>query len=181
MQLQWFRPAQRCAAVRSGAVAVATKPGATVTLATAGGSAAAVVPSRAAVRSGAAAVATKPGATVTLAAAGGSAEVVVPSRAAVRSGAAVSKVGPGAHIRGGHRAQTKVEGQSKDAPRGDWGSHQRKALTGSHRLTRNEIRRSQRNMPRTRNLKRHSAVVSHHILDAIRNSVRSAMFYRGSS
>ena len=136
------------AAVRSGAVAVATKPGATVTLATAGGSAAAVVPSRAAVRSGAAAVATKPGATVTLAAAGGSAEVVVPSRAAVRSGAAVSKVGPGAHIRGGHRAQTKVEGQSKDAPRGDWGSHQRKALTGSHRLTRNEIRRSQRNMPR---------------------------------
>ena len=41
-----------------------------------------------------------------------------------------------------------VEGQSKDAPRGDWGSQHRKALTGSHRLTRNEIRRSQRNMPR---------------------------------
>ena len=76
---------------------VATKPGAAVTFATAGGSVEAVVPSRAAVAvgSGAAAMTTKPGA-------------VVPSRAAVRSGAAVSRVGPGAQIRGGSRAQTKA-------------------------------------------------------------------------
>jgi len=82
--------------------AVATKPGATVTLAAAGGSAGAEVPSRAAVAagSGAAAVATKPGATVTLAAAGDSAKAVVPSRAAVAvgSGAAAVATKPGATV-----------------------------------------------------------------------------------
>ena len=104
--LQAERSNDPCAQSKAGA----TASGATATLAAGGGSAKAVVPSRAAVAVGsdAAAVATKPGATVTCAAVGGSADAVVPSRAAVRSGVAVSKVGPGAHIRGGHRAQSKA-------------------------------------------------------------------------